>query len=354
MSRTLEELRHAVLGTEPARQRGSATPTSKWQPILTPYNTHDLQHKHFEPLVYIVDSLITIGLLLLAGPPKVGKSYLILGLLFAIAKGGMALGSIRVQKADVLYLALEDNERRVRFRLSHLTEDGETWPDNFHVVHSAPKLDEGLIEALEAWLDAHPRCRIAVLDTLARVRPERNRAEDAYTADSRLMEGLQEVAIRREIAIIVVHHVRKAPGLDVFETVSGTYGLTGPADTVMILQRVRGEADATLHVTGRDVEEREVALSFEAHAGTWKILGDARIYAQSTERRTILETVDAKPGLKPKQIADATGLKYGSVKHLMLRLRDEAKVSSDDAGRYYPVHPVHQTLGMPSSTQGER
>ena len=189
-----------------------------------------------------------------------------------------------------------------------------------------------------------------MIDTLARIRPERNRVDDAYTGDSRVMEGLQAVAMKHEVAIIVVHHVRKAAGADVFETVSGTFGLTGPVDGLLVLQRVRGEADAKLHITGRDVEERELALSFESNSGAWKLLGDARRYAQSSERRAILDVLEQQPGLRPKQIAEAASLKPDSVRHLVLRMRDEALVTSDEGGRYSLVHTVHSNQGSASST----
>jgi len=320
------------------------------KPALESYTAYELQRMDLPPLRWVIDNLIPIGLWILAGPPKVGKSYLVMDLLLALATGGLALGTIRVERATVCYLALEDNARRLRFRLAHLTPDEGEWPDTFHFINRAPRLDAGLLPATEAWLDAHPNCRILVIDTLARVKGKGSRDDDSYSADSRIMEGFQEIAMRRDLAVIVLHHVRKAPGTDIFETVSGTYGLTGPADGILVLQRVRGEADAKLHITGRDVEEREIALSFDGRAGAWKMLGEARHYAQSTERRTIVETVTAQPGLTPKAIAEAAGVKRDSCRHLLIRLRDEGQLRSDASGRYYPIHSVHSSLETPSGT----
>ena len=322
----------------------------KRHPRLESYTAHELQRMVLPPLSWVIDGLIVVGLWILAGPPKVGKSYLVMDLLLALATGGLALGKIRVEPTTVCYLALEDNARRLRFRLSHLALDESGWPETFHFINSAPRLDAGLLPALEVWLDEHPGCRIIVIDTLARVRGKRNREDDSYTADSSVMEGLQAIAMRRDLAVMILHHVRKAPGTDIFETVSGTYGLTGPVDGLMILQRTRGEADAALHITGRDVEERELALSFDGHAGSWKLLGDAHHYAQSTERRTLVEAVTANPGMTPKQIAEIAKVKRDSCRHLLIRLRDEGKLRSDDKGRYYPIHSVHSTLEDASST----
>lgn len=322
----------------------------KQHPKLESFTAHELQRMELPPLRWVIDDLIVVGLWILAGPPKVGKSYLVMDLLLALATGGLALGKIRVKPATVCYLALEDNPRRLRFRLCHLALDESSWPDTFHLINTAPRLDAGLLPALEAWLDEHHACRIVVIDTLARVRGKRNREDDSYTADSSVMEGLQEMAMRRDLAVMILHHVRKAPGTDIFETVSGTYGLTGPADGLMILQRTRGEADAVLHITGRDVEERELALSFDGRAGSWKLLGDAQHYAQSTERRALVETVTANPGRTPKEIAELAGVKRDSCRHLLIRLRDEGTLRSDDKGRYHPVHSVHSTRELVSST----
>ena len=187
------------------------------------------------------------------------------------------------------------------------------------------------------------------IDTLARMRGKRDRVDDLYTSDSRVTEALQSLALKRDIAVVLVHHVRKAPGADVFETISGSYGLTAPADGILVLQRQRGEADATLHTTGRDVEERELALSFHPSTSTWKLLGDARHYAQSAERRAILEAVAATPGLTPKEIAEFANLNHGSVKHLCTKLRDEARLTSDGRKRY-SVHPDHPSKEDASQT----
>ena len=345
MTRTIDQIKEGVVK---AADKGK-----KQHPRLDSYTAHELQRMELPPLRWVIDGLIVVGLWILAGPPKVGKSYLVMDLLLALSTGGLALGKIRVDETTVCYLALEDNARRLRFRLSHLALDESGWPHTVHFINSAPRLDAGLLPALEAWLDEHPGCRIIVIDTLARVRGKRNREDDSYTADSSVMEGLQEIAMRRDLAVMILHHVRKAPGIDIFETVSGTYGLTGPADGLMILQRTRGEADATLHITGRDVEERELALSFDGRAGSWKLMGDAQHYAQSTARRTLVETVTAKPGLTPKEIAELAGVKRDSCRHLLIRLRDEGKLRSDDKGRNYPVHSVHGTPEAASSTAPE-
>ena len=324
-----------------SRSAVAADNQKRTTPRMATYTACELRAMELPEVAWIVDQIVSVGLWVLAGPPKVGKSFFVLDLLRALSLGGNALGSIPVTKMPVLYLALEDNRRRMRSRLRHLNLEDADWSDTFHFAHEAPRLDNGLLREIEGFLERNPNCRIVAIDTLSRVRGGASRTDDRYMLDYRVTEMLQELALRRDIAVLLVHHVRKAPGADIFETISGSYGLTGPADGILVLQRARGEATATLHITGRDVEERELALSFLPSTSTWKLMGDAGIYAQSSERRTILDLLSARPGLTPKQIADATGLPHGSVKHLCTRLRDAGKVTSDELGRYYCVHPVH-------------
>src|SRR5690606_36909126 len=243
-------------------------------------------------------------------------------------------------------------KRRLRSRLSYmdLGLGDDVWPATFYFVNEAPTVEGGLVKTLAEWLDEHPEVRIVAIDTLARVRGARDRGDDLYTSDSRIMAHLQHLALERDICILVVHHTRKLAGEDPFDTISGSYGITGPVDGMLVLQRVRGEAAATLHITGRDVEEKKLAMRFEDESGSLKVLGDARLFALSSERRAILEALTAAPGLTPKEIAEAAKLKHGSVKHLLIRMRDEALLRSDDKGRYYLVHPVHRKAETPSST----
>ena len=66
---------------------------------------------------WAVAGLLPAGFSVLAGKPKLGKSWLGLDIALAVALGGVALGSIHVSQGDVLYLALEDTTRRLQTRI---------------------------------------------------------------------------------------------------------------------------------------------------------------------------------------------------------------------------------------------
>src|SRR5690348_5704856 len=110
----------------------------------------------------------------------------------------------------------------------------------------------------------------------------------------------KRIADHYGIAIVLVHHVRKAVHEDFLATVSGTNGIAGAADAVLVLERARNNADGVLHVTGRDVEEADHALAFDPSCGAWSILdGPAIDHTIGDTRAMILRYLREHPGTQP-------------------------------------------------------
>ena len=319
---------------------GPAEPTDRDPRSRTYWTARELMSADLPPLKWAVPDVVPEGLTLLVGSPKVGKSWAALGLAIAVASGGSALGAIDVDEGDVLYLALEDGPRRLRDRLRLLLAD-EQVPDRLAFVTRAPRIDEDLAGFLTRWVASADAPRLIVVDVLARVRPPADRNGSAYAADYAAVEPLQALATSYGIAVLLVHHTRKAKDDDYLATVSGTHGLAGAADAVLVLNRSRTAADAVLSVTGRDVEEAEHALTFDPQLGSWRLVGDARTYALSPERRAIVDAVTEAGSLRPKAIADASGVDYATVRHLVLKMADAGQLDTDGNGTYLPVTPVH-------------
>ncbi len=116
------------------------------------------------------------------------------------------MGTRPVEMGDVLYMALEDNYRRLRKRLEKLLTNEA--PECLHIVTEWPRMDEGGAEALERWLEAHPDAR-TVVDILKRVRPRTSPNRSVYEADYEALEAMQRLAAEYEVSILVVHHLRK-------------------------------------------------------------------------------------------------------------------------------------------------
>lgn len=282
---------------------------------------------------WVIPGILAEGLTLLAGKPKMGKSWFGLGLGVAIASGGIALGQFDCEPGEVAYLALEDTERRMRKRLIQML-DGSEAPSAAQFFTSwariATKKGDGIradgLDNLRAWLEAHPKARLVVIDTLQKIRPRQKENGSIYAEDYEALTGLKALADRYHVAIVVIHHVRKAESEDVFDTVSGSTGLTGAADSVWVLTRSRGQSDAVLHITGRDVEEQDLALEFDAKRGWWTVLGDADEFRKSEERMEVRKLLRERPGLSAKEISVALGKGYDGTRRLLWKMAGDGDV----------------------------
>jgi hypothetical protein len=175
-------------------------------------------------------------------------------------------------------------------------------------------------------LDQHPRARLVVIDVFKRVRPETRSKELVYDADYRAMVPLKQLADERSIAILVVHHTRKAPADDPFDTVSGSTGLTGAADAVLVLARA-SDGGITLYGRGRDIEEIETAVKFDRVDGSWSILGPANDVRRSDERTEILRALrGADQALSPLQVSKQTGQSHDAVRQTLARMWQAGEV----------------------------
>jgi hypothetical protein len=296
-------------------------------------NAQALLGMEFEPVKYVVPGYVTEGLTLLGGRPKLGKSWLALDMGIAVASGGRSLG-VDCARGDAVYYALEDNPRRLKDRLVKVLPPIKSMrPDLSRLTlrTSAPRIGAGLIESLDAWRLAASEPRLAVIDTLAMVRPPKGRNQDAYDADYAALSPLQQWAGEHRLAVIVITHVRKMEASDPLEMISGTNGLTGAADTIMVLNR---DGDGPkLYGRGRDIEEVEKALRFDA--GRWTVLGDADDVKQSGQRRKIIEALTAATAvMSPREIAEETGMPEANVKYLLRKMVEDGKIEKPGRGHY--------------------
>lgn len=311
---------------------GETTDTWEGPPTLS---AAELLDCNFPDPTWIVPGLLPEGATLLAGRPKMGKSWLALGLALSVASGALALDKIEVEQGKVLYLALEDTARRLKKRLEMLL-DGKPAPDDLHFATKWPRLDGDALPLLETWLEQHTGARFIIIDTLARIRAPEAQNTGLYAGDYAALSGLKTVADNHGIAIMVVHHLNKrAATEDPLDAVSGTTGLTGCADSIWILGRERGRADANLLVTGRDFEEQDVALEFDPNQGLWRFLGSADEYRRSSQRQEIIEVLkQAREPLRPKDISEALGKPSNNIRFLLSKLTEEGAIKNVGYGQY--------------------
>ncbi|MEU4092993.1 AAA family ATPase [Streptomyces sp. NPDC026673] len=313
----------------------------------TAWTADQLMAAHFPEPKWAVPGILAEGVSLLAGPPKVGKSWLSLGLGLAVAAGGRAFDSVPVEGGPVLYLALEDTPRRLQTRMGKIL-GGQHAPAGLTLVTECPPFPQGGTEAIARWLDRNPDARMVVIDVFAKMRGQAPQGVSAYDADYVSVGYAKRLADHYGIAVVLVHHVRKAGSEDFLTEVSGTNGIAGAADATLVLKRARGQADGILHVTGRDVDEAEYALSFQAASGAWHLLdGPASDHTVSDTRATILRYVRAHPGTKPKDMAsELPHVDIDTIRRTCNRMADAGQLSKDPSGRYYPDSEA-RTKGAP-------
>ncbi|MCH8811341.1 MAG: AAA family ATPase, partial [Gemmatimonadetes bacterium] len=163
------------------------------------------------------------------------------------------------------------------------------------------------MKAIDAWIESRAGAKLVIVDTLAIVRPQGKVADSTHTSDYSALRGLHQIASNTGIAIMIVHHLRKAEADDALDTVSGSTGLTGAADTTLILTRREGDGGCILYGRGRDLEEFETGLEFDAMACRWRDLGDPAEAFASDTRQAIFAAIRAGK-TAAKAIISETGI----------------------------------------------
>lgn len=243
-------------------------------PALKTVSAAELQRMDIPPLQWVVEKILPQGLTILAAPPKYGKSWLALDLCASVALGRHFLG-FQTNRAEVLYMALEDGHRRLKTRLTAVLE-GQKAPDNLHFAIASMALDNGLVEQLNGFIRKCPDTRLIVIDVLARIRSNAvSRRNDIYRLDYHDAAALQGIAQKYSIAIVVIHHARKMRDeTDVYNAISGSNGLFGGADSAWILQRAhRDDQQTSLYINGREVASECYKIAFDDSICRWRMLG---------------------------------------------------------------------------------
>lgn len=221
----------------------------------------DAETLYYKPLAHprmLIDGILADGLAVMAGDSKIGKSWMVLWLCLQISKGEPVWG-IPTRKTDVVYLALEDREWRIQQRMQELTEAP---PENLHFGFSCGQLGSELESQIEAVLQDYPSTGLIFIDTLQMIRDNVSGKVNAYAQDYRDLSSLKKIADNHGICIFLVHHTRKdRDSNNIFNDMTGSTGIMGVADTVMILRKEERFGDvAALCITGRDVEEKKLKM----------------------------------------------------------------------------------------------
>lgn len=307
---------------------------------LTFSNASDLLNEKLEMPQEIIQNLLYGGVSLLAGKPKLGKSWLMLELAIAVASGGYFLGKLPITKSgDVLYCALEDNKPTLQSRLNIYLQNNSMGhhdvPKNFYYTTQGTikKINDGGISQLEQWCKQANNPCLIIIDTMKCLKPTAKQI--GYDSDYDATQPYRELVDKYGVAILLVHHARKAEATnDPFDAISGSVGLSGSVDSLMLLNRARHENAARLHVTGRLMREQDIALEFKD--GVWAYLGDGKLADASALQRKILDAITE--GIdSPSQISKDIGESLRTVKWNLRKMLEEGVIKQTTYGKYQPI-----------------
>jgi len=273
ISDLIEERGESVLGI--VREMVGSLPEWAAEEAMKPVplettSARDLLGTTFAPLVQAVDRFICEGLTFVTAPSKIGKSWLMLLMARCVANGEPFLDR-ETTRCRVLYYALEDSKRRLQSRLR--TIGVSQVPDNLFFATAAPLLGAGFEEQLTGWLDAEQGPALVIVDTFQKVRGVSSGRINAYQSDYEVVGKLKKIADQHHAMIVCTHHTNKIKfASDPYDKVSGSTGIMGAADTMIMIERERGADTATVRFEGRDTWGADFIIRF--NNGVWELESD--------------------------------------------------------------------------------
>ncbi len=320
------------------RERWTPIEKGKQQPTKLIYPLDELLALELPEPRWAVPGLLSEGLSILAGKPKLGKSWMALNLAMTLAAGGMALGSIRVQPSDVLYLALEDRVRRIQDRARKVMRGlGSQANKRLKFAVAWPRQDQGGVLELAKWAESVDNPMLIIIDVWAKFRAPAKNNSSAYEQDYDQLSEVKSCADYYGCSVMAVHHTRKSAAEDVFDEISGTLGIAGAADGSMVLSRARNQNEGTLAMTGRDIEEQTLSVKFDPATFCWTSLGKDDDKAGGDLQKKIIAFLRGIPHAFTKDIAAATGSSEDSCRKSLHRLLHDGVVRKHGNGWAYPV-----------------
>lgn len=214
----------------------------------------------------VIEGLLYQGTYLFVGSPKIGKSFFMAQLAYHVSTG-TPLWDYPVKKCTVLYLALEDDYRRLQERMYRMFGTDST--ENLYFSVSSKPLGNGLTDQLSGFIREHPDTMLVIIDTLQKIR-EVDSDSYSYAKDYEIINQLKHFSDSWEICLLLVHHTRKQKSSDNFDMISGTNGLLGCADgAFMLYKETRTSNKATLEISGRDQQDQKIHLIRDEEKLCW-------------------------------------------------------------------------------------
>ena len=256
----------------PTAPTGQLAPAPR-KPKLQTIDGNTLMGMEFEPLQFTTEKILPHGLFLLAGSPKIGKSWLALDLCRAVSTGGK-LWDFTAATGDVLYFALEDRHRRIQDRLKKIQAENINL-SRLHTSLTATGLYNGLLEDIDDFISLYPQTNLIIIDTFEHIRNGGGTENTLYSCDYRDMNKLREITNKHKLTLLLIHHTRKLSDPDPLNTISGSTGLSGATDGLFVLEKIKRTGNtAKLTIANRDTEGFCFDLRFDNDTCRWIFVGN--------------------------------------------------------------------------------
>jgi hypothetical protein len=318
MGNTAKHSSNLVSITDGRESKPQALASSK----LSIVNARSIQQREYSEPIFVVEKILHEGATLMASRPKFGKSWLALQIAIAVATGKQALGQFNVVRPGrVLYLALEETERRIHDRLEALLPCGTELPNIDFLFEMPEKLMDGgevlLSSHLKQWAGKYS---LVIVDTLFAAFAASSR-RDVAKLDYEKSEVLRKLAQEHQIALLLIHHQNKGKDQSPVDSINGTTGVTAGVDSVLVLEEKNG--NKLMHIKSRETEDASLALRFDLETGGWSITGDAEQVVQSGARKDILKVLtDMGTPMYPSAIAKALGKNASTIRVHLMNMRN--------------------------------
>ena len=288
----------------------------------------------------LIDGLLYPGTYIFAGSPKLGKSFLMAQFAYHVGTG-TPLWNYTARKGTVLYLALEDDYRRLQERLYRMF--GMESTENLYFSVSAGQLGRGLDEQLAKFVVEHPDTKLIIIDTLQKVR-EVGGDNYSYANDYRIITRLKSFADTHGLCLLLVHHTRKQTSDDKFDMISGTSGLLGAADGAFMLYKEKRTGNAaTLEVSGRDQQEQKLYLLRNPETLLWDFQkAETELWKEPPE--PLLDEI-AERVMKDVSFWEGSATELVAILNADVQANIITKRLNILAGRLYDEHGIHYKKG---------
>jgi bifunctional DNA primase/polymerase-like protein/AAA domain-containing protein/primase-like protein len=332
-----------------AKVKGSQREEEEFREKYKPITGRQIMEGDYEPLDAVVEDMIYVGLTLLYGPPKIGKSFLTMQIAIAVAKGIPLFGIQPViRPGRVAYLSIEEKARQTKSKFRTLgVPDADQLLDYIDFYYEMPKLLEGGLEMLEKVIEgSHPS--LLIIDSYRAI-SSNSKNSDIVEREYKHTAKLADLGKSTNTAIVLIHHGSKrggSQGDNLMEGAAGTHGITAGADCVARLVP-DGEGKFLLHGTGREIEEYRFAMERQIKQGFgWVVKASGERAKGTQEREDVLDLLREEGPMKPEIIAKKLGKNNGAVRQLLRSMRSADQLVRNFNGTYVPSEERNEDVSF--------